>query len=149
MMLSVKSDGFSSCEIQDTKSILMNDWVLDCGYMQDFDLGGNNKVKDIDKEVPSATCEESVESVGKDSASDDELTMTVSPVCLVEGQKKAFVSFADSRRSAEGEIPSCVITKSEGFTDEEKMQLEDYMRANLSMLKKMASNIDILGAMMK
>lgn len=116
--------------------------------MQDFDLGGN-KDKNRDKEVPSATCEESVESVGKDSASDDELTMTVSPVCLVEGQKKAFVSFADSRRSAEGEIPSCVITKREGFTDEEKMQLEDYMRANLSMLKKMASNIDILGAMMK
>lgn len=96
--------------------------------MQDFDLGKN---------------------VNKETESDGELTMTVSPVCLVDGQKKAFVSFTDGVRNAEGEIPACVINKQDGFSAEEKAQLEDYMRANLSMLKKMASNIDILGAMMK
>lgn len=110
--------------------------------MQDFDLGSK-----VNKNVDNAmdTMNHATDTMNHDG----ELTMTVSPVCLVEGQKKAFVNFTDGKRNAEGEIPDCIIRKYNGFTEAEKVQLEEYMKANLTMLKKMAANIDILAAMMK
>lgn len=41
----------------------------------------------------------------------DELKMSVSPVCVKEGQKYAYVSFTDGERNAEGRIPECTIIK--------------------------------------
>lgn len=111
--------------------------------MQDFDLGYGMVNRECTGAAGNAIADNGT------SADNGELTMTVSPVCPVEGQKKAFVNFTDGKRNAEGEIPACVINKCEGFTDEEKAQLEDYMKANLTTLKKMASNINILDAMMK
>jgi len=115
--------------------------------MQDFELNEGKINSDFADHAENA--EKKQGEIYDNKPEDGELTMTVSPVCLVDGQKKAFVNFTDGKRNAEGEIPGCMINKSEGFTEEEKSQLEDYMRANLTMLKKMAANIDVLAAMMK
>ena len=79
----------------------------------------------------------------------DELKMSVSPVCSKDGKQYAFVSFTDGERSAEGRIPECKIISNKGFTETEVGQLEDYMRRELTALKKMAASVRILDAFMK
>ena len=75
---------------------------------------------------------------------DDELKMSVSPICTKDGKKYAFVSFTDGVRTAEGKIPDCVITSNVGFSEDEVQQLEDYMKQELSQLKKMAAGINVM-----
>jgi hypothetical protein len=74
----------------------------------------------------------------------DELKMSVSPICTKDGKKYAFVSFTDGKRTAEGRIPDCKITACDGFVEDEVIQLEDYMSRELPQLKKMAAGIDIM-----
>ncbi|MBQ7924769.1 MAG: hypothetical protein IJ335_00560 [Lachnospiraceae bacterium] len=77
------------------------------------------------------------------------MNMTVSPVCSKDGKQYAFVSFTDGPRTAEGRIPECKILSAKGFTPEEIEQLENYMKRELTRLKKMAAGIRILDAFMK
>lgn len=76
----------------------------------------------------------------------ESLNMSVSQVFSKEGKQYAFVSFTDGNRLAEGKIPDCVIISHSGFIDEEIVQLEDYMRRNLTSLKKMAASVDAMSA---
>ncbi|MBQ1902538.1 MAG: hypothetical protein II169_08350 [Lachnospiraceae bacterium] len=78
----------------------------------------------------------------------NELKMTVSPVVTRDGKQLAYVSFSDDNRSAEGEIPECIITMNKGFTPEEVACLEDYMRVNRTELKKMAASVNVMNAFM-
>lgn len=80
---------------------------------------------------------------------DNELNMSVSPVCVKNGEKYAFVSFTDGKRCAEGRIPNCKIITSNGFNQEEVEQLENYMRRELTQLKKMAAGIRLIDAIIK
>ena len=75
---------------------------------------------------------------------DNELNMSVSPICVKDGKKYAFVSFTDGTRTAEGKIPDCTITNNDGFSEDEVQQLEDYMKQELPQLKKMAAGIDVM-----
>ena len=75
---------------------------------------------------------------------DNELNMSVSPICVKDGKKYAFVSFTDGTRTAEGKIPDCTITNNAGFSEDEVQQLEDYMKQELTQLKKMAAGIDVM-----
>ena len=77
------------------------------------------------------------------------VNMSVSPVCVKDGEKYAFVTFSDGERQAEGKIPACTIISNKGFSNEEVEQLEDYMRRELTQLKKMAAGIHLLDAFMK
>lgn len=79
----------------------------------------------------------------------DELNMSVSAVCMHEGEKYAFVSFSDGKRVAEGKIPDCKIVSSDGFTPEEVKMLELYMIGNLKQLKKMAASVRLIDAFME
>ncbi|MDD6381259.1 MAG: hypothetical protein PUG04_06210 [Lachnospiraceae bacterium] len=81
----------------------------------------------------------------------EELKMTVSPICTDESGKKkyAYVTFSDGTRSAEGKIPSCEITKNDGFSDEEAAALHFYMKTNLEDLKKIAAKINVFEALKK
>ncbi len=79
----------------------------------------------------------------------DAFDMSVSPVFSKDGRQYAFVTFDDGVRSAEGRIPECRIMSSNGFSQEEVTQLEDYMRRELTHLKKMASGVNVLSAFMK
>lgn len=74
----------------------------------------------------------------------DELEMSVSPICTKDAQKYAFVSFTDGVRTAEGKIPDCVIISNNGFDKDEVQQLEAYMKQELPQLKKMAAGINVL-----
>ena len=75
---------------------------------------------------------------------DDELKMSVSPICTKDGKKYAFVSFTDGVRTAEGKIPDCEITSNDGFSKDEVQQLEEYMKQELPQLKKMAAEINVM-----
>lgn len=66
-----------------------------------------------------------------------------------EGKKQAYVRFEDGVCFAEGTIPDCKIIKQNGFSDEEISQLEDYIKANLTSLKKEAAKINPIKAMME
>ncbi|MCM1038498.1 MAG: hypothetical protein NC314_09935 [Roseburia sp.] len=79
----------------------------------------------------------------------DELKMSVSPVCVKDGVKFAYVSFTDGIRNAEGKIPECTIISNNGFSAEEIKQLEDYMRRERTQLKKMAAGINVLDSFMR
>ncbi len=79
---------------------------------------------------------------------DKMVDIKVSAVFEKDGKKMAYVSFSDDGRSAEGTIPDCVITHNKGFSEEEKAQLEDYMKNELSSLKKMAAGINVVKALM-
>lgn len=74
----------------------------------------------------------------------DELKMSVSPICVKDGAKYAFVSFTDDIRTAEGKIPDCMITSNDGFDEDEIKQLEEYMKQELPKLKKMAAGINVM-----
>lgn len=78
-----------------------------------------------------------------------DIQMTVSPVCAKDGKKYAFVSFTEGERTAEGRIPDCVIVSNKGFDKGEVKLLEEYMKRELPNLKKMASGIRLLDAIMK
>ena len=75
--------------------------------------------------------------------------MSVSPICVKDGEKYAFVTFSDRERTAEGRIPDCKIISNKGFSAEEAAQLAAYMEQELSTLKKMAAGIKLLDAFMK
>ncbi len=76
----------------------------------------------------------------------DTLNMSVSQIFQQNGRKFAFVSFTDGRRMAEGTIPDCKIISNKGFTEEEALQLEEYMGMELMRLKNMAASVRVMDA---
>ena len=78
----------------------------------------------------------------------DEVTLNLSGVVEKDGQKIAYVRFSRGDDFAEGYIPDCIFTKVQGFTDDEVSMLTDYLRANLTGLKKRAAGINPLTAIM-
>ena len=78
----------------------------------------------------------------------DEVTLNLSGVVEKDGQKIAYVRFSRGDDFAEGYIPDCIFTKVQGFTDDEVSMLTDYLRANLTELKKRAVGINPLTAIM-
>ena len=79
----------------------------------------------------------------------EEVSMSVSPICVKDGKKYAFVSFTDGTKCAEGKIPECKIISNQGFSPDEVVQLEIYMKRELSELKKMAAGIHVLDSFLK
>ena len=79
----------------------------------------------------------------------EELNMSVSPICIKDGNRYAFVTFTDGKRQAEGKIPDCKIISNKGFSETEEKKLEEYMKKELPKLKQMAAGINVLGAFMK
>ena len=79
----------------------------------------------------------------------NELSITVSPICEKEGKKYAFVSFVDGDKNAEGKIPECKIVTNNGFLEDDIKMLELYMQNDLARLKRMAASVNVIGAFMK
>ena len=79
----------------------------------------------------------------------DELKMSVSPICEKDGKRYAFVTFSDGTRLAEGKIPECEMISNRGFSEEEIEKLKEYMQKELPQLKKMAAGVNVFGALMK
>ena len=77
----------------------------------------------------------------------DEIKLDITGVVETDGKKVSHVRFSRGSDYAEGYIPDCVFTKVRGFSDEEVEQLTDYLKANLTDLKKRAASINPLNAL--
>lgn len=77
----------------------------------------------------------------------EELNMSVSPICVKDGKKYAYILFSDNVRSAEGVIPDCRIINNNGFLEDEVKQLEAYMERSLPELKRLAAGQNAFNAM--
>ncbi len=80
---------------------------------------------------------------------DNELSVSVSPICEKDGKKYAFVSFVDGSKTAEGKIPECKIVTNNGFAPDDIKVLELYMQNDLARLKRMAAGVNVLDAFLK
>lgn len=70
-----------------------------------------------------------------------ELKCIHSTVLSKNGKPFVSVMFERGNDRAEGTVPDCVITKSEGFTEEEIEELEDYMKAQRKEIIENAKRI--------
>lgn len=77
------------------------------------------------------------------------MQMNVSGISTKDGKKVAYVLFEDEGRSAEAIVPECRVTDSKGFSYDELLQLEEYMRENIDMIKKAAAGVNPVSALMK
>lgn len=77
------------------------------------------------------------------------MNMLISGISEKKGKRIAYVLFEDENRSAEAVIPACKVVSNQNFTQEEVLQLEQYMRDNLAMLKSQAASVNPITAMMK
>lgn len=78
----------------------------------------------------------------------EELSLQISGVTEKDGKKQAHICFRGDGRYAEGTIPDCVLSRCEGFSEEEKEQLIRYLRENLTELKRTAARINPLHAIL-
>lgn len=74
----------------------------------------------------------------------DEVNMLISGVVMKDGRKIVRVSFLRGKDYAEGVLPDGLIEKSGGFTEEEVLKLENYMRANRQEILKQAKEVNPL-----
>ncbi len=70
--------------------------------------------------------------------------MLVSCVVEKEGRKMVRLSFLRGKDYAEGILPDGIVTRSEGFSEEEVRKLEAYIRANRKDILKQAKEINPL-----
>ena len=60
----------------------------------------------------------------------EEMKMTYTSVVTKDDKPMISVKFERGKDTCEGSVPECVITKNDGFTDEEIEGLEYYLRMN-------------------
>lgn len=70
-----------------------------------------------------------------------ELNCTHSSVLSKNGKSFVLVRFERGDQSAEGRLPDCIILRSNGFTQEEIEELEDYMDQNRQQIIDAAKSI--------
>ena len=70
--------------------------------------------------------------------------MLVSCVVEKEGRKMVRLSYLRGKDYAEGILPDGIVTRSEGFSEEEVRKLEAYIRANRKDILKQAKEINPL-----
>lgn len=71
------------------------------------------------------------------------MTMSVSPICVKDGEKYAFVRFADGGKACEWTIPEVKLSSNDGFSEEELSGLKFYVKNNMADLKRMAAQINL------
>ena len=79
----------------------------------------------------------------KERAQSEDMTMSVSPICVKDGKKYAFVRFADGSKNCEWTIPEARLSSNEGFSEEEISGLKFYIKNNMTDLKRMAAQINL------
>lgn len=71
------------------------------------------------------------------------MTMSVSPICVKDGKKYAFVRFTDGGKNCEWTIPEVKLSSNDGFSEEELSGLKFYVKNNMTDLKRMAAQINL------
>ena len=79
----------------------------------------------------------------------EELQMTISGIVPKEGRPVIYVSFLDGATRAEGCIPECKITENHGFSVEDVIILEQYMKQNQDRIREMAKHLTPMDAFLK
>lgn len=77
------------------------------------------------------------------------MQMNISGISTKDGKKVAYVLFEDDDRSAEAIVPECRVIACNGFSAEQVIQLEQYLRDNLDEIKKVAAGVNPVSALMK
>lgn len=76
----------------------------------------------------------------------EEVTFTYSGVVRKDGKNAVCVRFERKRNGktdyAEGLVPSCTITKQEGFSEEEQKGLINYLKENDEEIRKKAKELN-------
>lgn len=80
---------------------------------------------------------------------DSDLRMTVSGIVPKDGRQNIYVVFEDGDSKAEGCVPDCVITNSQGFNEEEIKMLELYMKQQQDQIRDLAKTINPIKALMQ
>lgn len=75
-----------------------------------------------------------------------EMTMSVSPICLKDNKKYAYVRFTDNNKSCEWIIPDAALSSNSGFSEDEISALKLYVTSNMAQLKRMAAGINLFDA---
>ncbi|MCM1090756.1 MAG: hypothetical protein NC092_14310 [Butyrivibrio sp.] len=70
-----------------------------------------------------------------------EMNCTHSSVLSKNGRSFVLVRFERGEHSAEGSVPECMVLRSNGFTQEEIEELEDYMYQNRQEIIDAAKSI--------
>ncbi|MBR1635635.1 MAG: hypothetical protein IJ682_11340 [Lachnospiraceae bacterium] len=81
--------------------------------------------------------------VKKEENRQQDMTMSVSPICVKDGKKYAFVRFADGSKNCEWTIPEVRLSSNDGFSEEEISGLKFYIKNNMADLKRMAAQINL------
>lgn len=76
----------------------------------------------------------------------DEMKMSVSSIVSRDGKREIYVLFQEEGRSAEGRLSDYKMIHSNGFTEEEVVVLETYMRTEKDTILRMAKNINVMDA---
>lgn len=79
----------------------------------------------------------------------EELQMTVSGIVNKDGRPTIYVSFQDGKSRAEGSVPDCKIISNDGFSPEDVMVLEQYMKYQQDEIRAMAKHISPMDAFFK
>ena len=72
---------------------------------------------------------------------DEELKFTHSAILAKDGKPFVSVRFERGRDVAEGSVPACLITKNTGFSEEEILGLESYLKENAREILRNAKDI--------
>ncbi|MCR5108161.1 MAG: hypothetical protein K6B28_08345 [Lachnospiraceae bacterium] len=78
----------------------------------------------------------------------EDVTIRFSGILGEKGNRYIAVSFSDGKRTCEGSIPKCRITKNNGFDEDELASLEKYLRENQSTIIAKAKGINPIKAFM-
>lgn len=79
----------------------------------------------------------------------EELQMTVSGIVKKEGRPTIYVSFQDGACRAEGSVPDCKIIANDGFSSEDIIILEQYMKQQQDEIRAMAKHISPMDAFLR
>lgn len=71
----------------------------------------------------------------------EEMKMTYTSVVTKDNEPMISLKFERGNDSCEGSVPDCVITKNDGFSDEEVEGLEYYLRVNKKDIIEQAKSI--------
>ena len=77
------------------------------------------------------------------------MKMSVSSIVSKNGKREIYVLFTEGSRSAEGRLSDYKMIDSKGFTPEEIMALEAYMRQETNTILRMAKSVNVMDAFLK
>ena len=76
------------------------------------------------------------------------MKMSVSSIVNKNGKREIYVLFTEASRSAEGRLSDYKMINSKGFTEEEIVALETYMRQETNTILQMAKSVNVMDAFM-